>query len=276
MAAVLNVINSERIPGQPVTSAEMLSNALEGRSTVDAGWWADLAPPSTWVAVKAPGILVGVVSYAWRPKDRTGLLLWLHSGENEAVTKALIDHVIDTFTPNSVEAFQIATALSLGLEALPIGHRPVTDALLRQAGFTAERLWRYMRADLPATSLPELTRVRETVSSGEKSARKLEARRFWRTVTAEAEVGEPVQGIGVLWWIEVSESHRGQGLGRRMLGSALARLTDLGARQVILYVDDDAPPGDPRDRTAANSLYESSGFVEIDRLYSYKRNPGPL
>ncbi|MFD3442347.1 hypothetical protein ACFWU3_33190 [Streptomyces sp. NPDC058685] len=53
-----------------------------------------------------------------------------------------------------------------------------------------------------------------------------------------------------------------------MLGSALETLAGLEAREAILYVDD-APPGDERDRTAANSLYESAGFTEVDRLYSY-------
>jgi hypothetical protein len=38
-----------------------------------------------------------------------------------------------------------------------------------------------------------------------------------------------------------------------MLGSALDVLAGLGATEVILYVDDDAPPGDHRDRTAANA-----------------------
>lgn len=62
---------------------------------------------------------------------------------------------------------------------------------------------------------------------------------------------------------------RGRGLGRAMLGSALDVLSGLGARKAILYVDDDAPPGDERDRAAANALYESAGFAEVDRLYSY-------
>lgn len=58
-----------------------------------------------------------------------------------------------------------------------------------------------------------------------------------------------------------------------MLGSALKRLAELGAREVILYVDDDAPRGDPeRDRTAANRMYDRAGLTEIDRLYSFTRN----
>ncbi|MEU8695521.1 hypothetical protein [Streptomyces sp. NPDC048665] len=40
---------------------------------------------------------------------------------------------------------------------------------------------------------------------------------------------------------------------------------------MILFVDDDAPPGDDRDRTAAKSLYESAGFREVDRLHSFSR-----
>ncbi|GAA4935844.1 hypothetical protein [Actinoplanes utahensis] len=47
-------------------------------------------------------------------------------------------------------------------------------------------------------------------------------------------------------------------------------LADLGASEAILYVDDDAS-GIDRDRTAANRLYDRSGFTEIDRLHSYRR-----
>jgi hypothetical protein len=54
-----------------------------------------------------------------------------------------------------------------------------------------------------------------------------------------------------------------------MLGSALDLLAGLGATETILYVDDDAPPGDDRDRTAANALYDSAGFNEADRLHAY-------
>lgn len=45
----------------------------------------------------------------------------------------------------------------------------------------------------------------------------------------------------------------------------------LGARQVILYVDDDAPDDDPeRSRAAAATVYERAGFVEVGRLWSYQ------
>ncbi|MEV6569455.1 hypothetical protein [Streptomyces kronopolitis] len=45
----------------------------------------------------------------------------------------------------------------------------------------------------------------------------------------------------------------------------------MDATDVILFVDDDAPPGDDRDRTAAKSLYEAAVFREVDRLYSFSK-----
>lgn len=266
--AVLRLVSADRLPGQPEPTPAMLGEALRGRSPVDAGWWADLKRPATQVAVDAAGTVVGVVSYAVRPKDDTGHLLWLHCREDEPTADTLIRHAVAALAPRRVEAFQFASALSLGLEALPVRHRPATVRALERAGFTGERLWRYMRADLPARPLPHLPHVHVGPDPGGKNARRLEARQDGRVV-AEAVVGPPAQGTGVLWWIEVEPHARGRGLGRAMLGSALDVLTGLGATEVILYVDDDAPPGDERDRTAAIRLYESAGFTEIDRLYSY-------
>ncbi|MEJ8631892.1 hypothetical protein [Streptomyces sp. MS2.AVA.5] len=60
----------------------MLTNALEGRPVVDAGWWAELEPPAVHVAVDSHGTVTGVVSYAVRPKDGTGLLLWMPCRED--------------------------------------------------------------------------------------------------------------------------------------------------------------------------------------------------
>lgn len=89
----------------------------------------------------------------------------------------------------------------------------------------------------------------------------------------EAVVTAPVQGIGSLSWISIEASARGHGLARPLLGRALEVLWEHGAREVILYVDDDEPDGE-RDRTAANRLYDTSGFTEIDRLHSYTRAAG--
>jgi GNAT superfamily N-acetyltransferase len=272
-AAVLRLIAADRLPGQPEANPAMLSDALEGRSPVDSGWWAEPDPPATHVALNAAGAVVGVLSYAVRPKDDTGMILWLHCREDAATAEALIAHAVNALAPRPVHAFHIASALTPGLEALPVRHRAVTEAALRRAGFTGERLWRYMRAELPAHGLPRAEALEAGPGPDEKNARRLEVREGRKGI-AEAVVGIPVQGIGVLWRIGVEPEARGRGLGRAMLGSALGLLAGLGASEAILHVDDDAPPGDERDRTAAHALYDSAGFVEVDRLYSYTRSAG--
>ena len=126
--AVLRLIEADRLPGQPRPTAAMLAEALEGRSSVDAGWWAELEKPAVQVAVDSSETVVGVVSYAVRPKDGTGLLLWLHCREDARTAEALIGHALSELGPREVHAFHFASALSLGLEALPVPRLDVTRA----------------------------------------------------------------------------------------------------------------------------------------------------
>lgn len=266
--AVLTLVNADQVPGQPLVTSAMLAEALAGRSGVDSGWWAELADLTTEVATTRAGEIVGVVSYAARPRDGAGVVLWLHGGEDRRVIDVLLDHTLSQLAGRPIEAFSFATALGLGMEALPVRHRPATATSLTGHGFLGGDLWRYMRADLPVTGLPHTS---YTVSSDED--RRTLAVRDGATLLGEATIGLPVQGIGVLWWISIEPVARGRGVGKALLGSALDLLTGLGAEQVILYVDDDEPGGE-RDRTAANRLYEQAGFVEVDRLLSYKRPHG--
>lgn len=219
--------------------------------------------------VDADGDPQGVVSYASRDRDDAGLILWLHGRERRDVVAALVEHALASLGVRAVvEAFAFASALGVGLEALPVRHRAVTAQVLRDAGFAGTDLWRYMRGALPAAELPRVDGVRVAADSdGHRQLRWLEEGRE----LAEASVSMPVPGVGVLWWISVEAPARHRGLGARMLGSALHELAALGAGEVILHVDDDAPPDDPeRGRGAANRLYEAAGFVEVDRLRSYQ------
>ncbi|OIV36511.1 hypothetical protein BIV57_15920 [Mangrovactinospora gilvigrisea] len=260
--AVLNLINADRLPGQPRATAADLTDALKGRSRHDAEWWKALDAPVTVVAVEG-GAVVGVVSFAVRRKDDTGLILWLHCREREEVAAALVAYAVDALAGRArLEAFQFASALGLGLEGLPVRHRPATHAALLRAGFRGDDLWSYMRADLPL-NIPGVPGVRSkragdgwelTLSEGGRQV-------------AEASVSAPEQGIGVLRWLEAHVT--GRGFGRAMLGSAAAVLAKQGAREMILYVDDDNPR--ERSRVAAKGLYRSAGFVEVDRLFSYVR-----
>lgn len=265
-ASVLAVINRDRVLGQPAVTEQMLAEAVAGRNDVDSGWWAELSNVTTEVALAATGHVCGVISFARRSRDNAGVILWLHAAENDDVISVLLDRALAQFAgTKAVEAFSFASALTVGLEALPMRHRPLTHAALVQRGFTFEDLWRYMHRKL---SVPQA----ETISyawSDEDGTRKLRVH-DGRDVIAEAAIGFPEHGIGVLWWIGVEPQARARGLGSKLLAAALCVLFELGAEEAILYVDDDEPGGG-RDRTAANRLYDRAGFTEIDRLYSYRR-----
>nr|WP_267283454.1 hypothetical protein [Amycolatopsis methanolica] len=158
---MLELVNADRLPGQPVATAEMLGEALAGRSPVDSSWWEELAAPRTAVAATSDGEVVGVVSFSTRSRDDAGVLLWLHAREDRTTIDVLLQHVLDELREHRVvEAFSFATALGLGLEALPVRHRPVTAAALVEAGFVGTDLWRYMGRRLPADDLPRVPEVR--------------------------------------------------------------------------------------------------------------------
>ncbi|MFD8965288.1 GNAT family N-acetyltransferase [Streptomyces sp. NPDC059568] len=272
-AAVLAMVNADRIAGQPETTAAMLDEALAGRSPVDSGWWAELGSPVTDVAHDTSGAVLGVVSYAVRPTDDVGFILWLHGRENPDIVSALIAHALAALGPRrTISAFEFASALSLGLEGLPSRHRPVTHKALTAAGFEGRDLWRYMHAGLPLTGLPHAVNCQVT-DCEDPPGKRLEIRDSG-TLAAEATIGRPVDGIGVLWWISVAPTARRRGLGQALLKSSFDLLHDLGAREVILFVDDDAPADHPeRSRAAANRMYDRAGLVEIDRLFSFTRRP---
>lgn len=267
--AVLELVEADRLAGQPAVTPGMLAEALAGRSNVDAGWWLELDQPSTDVLVGPDDQVVGVVSYATRARDDAGLILWLHAREDPQWVGTLLDHVLSaTGSRSRRDAFDFASALSLGLEGLPVRHRAVTHAELLARGFAGENLWRYMRRDVNVIDLPGLRNAVVTPCEDPEGWR-LEVRTADGSLAAEATVGTPLGGAGVLWWIGVEPAHRGTGVARPLLDQAVALLAGQGAREVILFVDDDEPPGGERDRSAANHLYDSAGFVEVDRLYSY-------
>ncbi len=106
-AAALDLINADRMPGQPVATPGMLADALTGRSCVDAGWWAELDHPETLVVTDITGATVGVISCALRPRDGHGVILWLNCQEDEVVARALLDDAADVLGPHrTLDAFQ--------------------------------------------------------------------------------------------------------------------------------------------------------------------------
>ncbi|MEJ1960991.1 MAG: GNAT family N-acetyltransferase [Gammaproteobacteria bacterium] len=268
VADVLRLINADRLKGQPLCTEDMLREAVAGRSPVDGAYWQSFEKPETVVMIRDQRP-AGVLSYAFHREESSSYLLWVHGAEDPTTTSLLIDHfVAESARVEKMHAFWIATALTSGLEALPIRHRPVAHSELLARGFASLDLWRYMHIDTP---LPKLEVLPEAVMEGGRD------RDTWRIVVREegkeigfVDAGSLFAGIGVIWFLWLDKACRGRGLGRRLLGSALLQLQARGVREVILYVDDDER-GDERDRTAANRLYDSIGFQEIDRLVSYER-----
>lgn len=171
-------------------------------------------------------------------------------------------------------AFELASALTLGLEGLPVRSRPVTRKALEGAGFSGRDLWRYLHRRLDAPLPRQVSPLAEVSPSMDPAGWQLTVREADRTALGEAIIGRPIDGIGVLWWISIAPTARRRGLGRALLGQCFTHLAANGAREVIASVDDDAPPGDTdRDRTAANHLYDQAGFAEVDRLHSFLRRP---
>jgi ribosomal protein S18 acetylase RimI-like enzyme len=272
---VLGLINANRIPGQPRVSAAMLASALSGRSPIDSSFWSELGDIATMIMRDPSDHLLGVISFAIRPRDDAGVILWLYAkDEAEMITRDLIGPALAALGRRTVLAFDFASALTLGLEALPARHRATTHRALELAGFVGRDDWRYIHRRLdsawPISTSPEV----DVFPSSDRAGWELMMRAPDGTLIGEATIGEPVDGIGALWWISIEPAFRGGGLGRGLLGQCLSRLVAEGAREVIAFVDDDAPPGDPeRDRTPANRLYDSMGFRELDRLWSFTRHP---
>jgi len=71
---------------------------------------------------------------------------------------------------------------------------------------------------------------------------------------------------GDIQTIAVVGDHRGQGLGRTLLRALLDQARERGARDVFLEVRADNP--------AAIALYESEGFVTLDRRVGYYQPDG--
>lgn len=272
--AVLQLVDADHVAGQPRVTPAMLREALSGRSPIDGGLWAELTDLHVDVAT-AGAEIAGVVAYARRARDDAGVLLWLHGHERRAVITALVAHAVTVVGGHSrLVAFEMATALTAGLEALPRERRATTRSVLVELGFTEHDLWRYMTFDHAGTPLPAGAPDAWTPTSEYDGWRLVEERDG--QPVGEVEISLPGPGIGAIWWLETDPAHRGRGLGRALLGRALDELARRGARSTVLYVDDDDPdPGSPRSRHAANRLYDAVGFVEVDRLLSFEA-PGPV
>ena len=268
LLTVVELIRADALPGQPLCTIEDVQNALVGRAEIDQGWWEALVTIRTIVATLGNEI-IGVASYGIRKHDTSsfadcGFLLWLHARENQEVTEALLSSILSALHAcPRIYTFWIATPLTLGVEALPVEHRPVMHRVLLSHEFIGADEWLYMKGPV-ITQQPPLDKIAEVKQV--KNGWKLLLHEGKEQV-AEAEIGLGKDQRGVLWWIEVQEEWRGHGFGKQLLLQARKILGDAGAQEVLLYVDHDDLA--QRNRVPAIHLYQSQGFTVIDHLWSY-------
>ncbi|MHB1509143.1 MAG: GNAT family N-acetyltransferase [Acidimicrobiales bacterium] len=273
VTAIAVLANADRAPGIARCRPEDVVEAMAGHSAIDNWFWQRLGKITTLVAehdgqIRGAGsISIGVTDMdSGSAGDRW--LLWLHATEDACVLNALLEvlfRVGDDTAP--VHAFAFATPLATGLEALPVGTRPVTDAALGSLGLAGVPKWTMMRTKAGTTppTLGYLTRHGETEASTHICLD------LGEELVGEADITMTDATTGVLWWLFVPDEHRGRGLGRELLRAARSVLEDGGARQVVLFVDDDDPV--ERDRAPALALYGAEGFKVVDRLAIYEGVP---
>jgi ribosomal protein S18 acetylase RimI-like enzyme len=261
-----DLVDADRLPGQPACTPAMVTATLAGRSTLDAWWWQELATMRVVVAEGSGGEVTGAGALGRRA---SGLrhLLWLHAREDRRVLDSLLQALLRGIRlTDPVFAFWASTELSVGLEGLPRNSRPHTHEALLARGFTGVDRWLYLRAAGPGPPADVEFRqrgygeLRVEITLGEE-------------VVAAAELGLPAPGLGVLWWLEVDPKHRRRGFGRQVLRAARQTLAEAGATESILFVDHDDPVA--RDRGPALCLYLSEGYEVIDHLWSYQRGHVP-
>ncbi|MGH3871608.1 MAG: hypothetical protein ACRDSR_08865 [Pseudonocardiaceae bacterium] len=101
-------------------------------------------------------------------------------------------------------AFEFASALSHGLEGLPVRHRPVTSKVLAAAGFARRDLWRYIHRRLDAPLPRKVCSLAEVSPSVDPAGWRLVLREADGTALGEAIIGQPIDGIGMLWSISIA------------------------------------------------------------------------
>jgi ribosomal protein S18 acetylase RimI-like enzyme len=274
MPAVLELLHADQLPSQSRTTAQDVQRAFAGQAIIDQKWWEALAVIRTIVATQGSEVL-GVASFGIQKKepfatlqpDGSGCLLWLHAHEDRPVIEALLSAVSTELQEYPrIYAFWFATPLTLGIEGLPVAHRPATHQALLERHFVGKDDWLYMAGPI-VTQAEQIAAVEKTSRGWTLSLQEGDER------IAEATVSLGKDRLGVLHWLWVREDRRGQGLGTRLFLQARKVLGDAGAQTVLLFVDHDDP--EERNRMPAIRLYQRHGFEVIDHLWSYWRGTPP-
>ncbi len=125
-------------------------------------------------------------------------------------------------------------------------------------------------ADLPQVMLIELSTF--TMPWSEATFRGLLRRRDSDLIVAD--IKGDIAGYAVFWAVmdqgelgnvAVDESHRGKGIGTRLIEAVLERATERGVHEIFLEVR--------KSNTGAQELYKTFGFFEVGRRKNYYLEP---
>lgn len=232
--SVLELLQADQLPSQPRNTTRDVQRALAGQATIDQKWWEALAVIRTIVATEGNDV-IGVASYGVQKTDTlgtlqsdgSGCLLWLHAREDRPVIEALLAAIFAALQEcPRIYAFWFATPLTVGVEGLPIAHRPVTHQVLLEQHFVGKDDWLYMAG--PIVAQADRVADVETRAHGWKLFLREGGERI-----AEADVSLGKDKLGVLHWLWVREDRRGHGLGTRLFLQARKLLGDAGAHTAL-------------------------------------------
>jgi GNAT superfamily N-acetyltransferase len=262
---VRELIDADRLPGQPHCTAEKLAAAR--RAPVPLAGWAVPARPQIRVLADAEDRPCGIVGYQSWTDVRTGLVCWMYAREHPPALRALLGHALAALAHCArIEAFVGASPGPLGPGGLPRTRRGATHDALLESGFTGCRCGRYLHRLLPAEPSPAKL-VADVLPCDVPPGHRLIIREAAEPV-AEAVVSVGADRTATVYWIETLPTRRRHGLGHKLLAQSLALLAEHGATEAALVVEDDPHP--TPDRQAASRLFESFGFTLVDQLWTYQ------
>ncbi|MER6735050.1 GNAT family N-acetyltransferase [Streptomyces puniciscabiei] len=268
---VRELIDADRLPGQPLCTSQRL--AAHWCGPVPLVGAAVPARPRISVLTDARDRLCGTVAYLSWADVRTGLICWIHAHEDRSALRALIGHALAALAHcPRIEAFVCAPPGALEPGGLPRTRRGATHDALLQTGFTGRCQGCYMHLVLPAE--PPTGKLSADVFPCDFPPGHRVVIREDSEPVAEAVVSMGPDRTATLYWLETMPGRRHRGLGRRLLGQALALLTEQGAAEVALVLDDAQRP--TSEGQAAARLFRSFGFAFVDELWTYQhRRSGP-
>ncbi|MFE5940798.1 GNAT family N-acetyltransferase [Streptomyces sp. NPDC056470] len=266
-AAVLELVAADLLPGLPGLTVAELDRAVEGTCPSGPGAQAGLEGLCTEVYAGADGQILGAASWAVRPSDGAGTLLWLHCLEDEQyLARALLERAMARLGRRTVHVLAEPTVLAPA--GLPVRMRPGTRRALEECGFSGTDRWRYLHRRLDDRG-GRLYAVADVVECSGLPGWRLQLRERDGARIGEALVGLPVEGTTALQWVSLAPARRS--MGNILLEQCLAHLADRGVREVTAVLP--APEDGQPDLDAALALHTAAGFTEIDQLHVYTRRP---